>query len=591
MPSFSGVVRNAMTCGSAEADATLSDAQLAARLMQRQNLLHPPGRQARGLDAEVLQLPAHRGADADALLRRLLGRHTVEQAWNDATKMHRPDKLRALLMLVDEHNIKQQLATPLFNSPMHQALNKPGLTDAGLSAVIKEYPYYSSKPTDEGRARPPKNLNGKGVFSEMSRDSARQIVCRHLAIHQTEKMNESELAKFKYREEFYNVELIQDKVQPDSEERYVLRLLLAPEVHLVSNAKFGEFLSGQFTAMAGAGEKKKMMILNSHNHTMSLGLRIKNKNGHISYVTKFYDPNQTTAHARSATQYLNTIETRSIDDYLSSKSHVRTYFPRGSGSIAVFVGPPAGMTNEAAFENAGSLERKLASSNADIDVFALHLLGQWGFGVDLRSMVPEFNALLDRQKVALLSTEIDGQALLETAMKSTRGKLTGAYAELLNTIPSNKRAALVGKRNQEGMNAAGLALKELREEKHQLEDLRSVLALVPLDQRAAVIDTAKVTAQPFPRQLARFAIPLLKRHGFEESGLVAAVKAGDCEAIRAYGELIKMVPLKRRAALVFKEHKEAIYRLGRHSPNEDAGKTYKTITDLDKLENNIVRPH
>ncbi len=150
MPGFSGVVRNALTCGSATALATPSDAHEAARLTQRQRKPYPAVHQARGLDAEVLRLPAQRGSAADALLRNVLGKHTVKQAWNDATEKQQPNKLRALLMLVDEHDIKQQLATPLFNSPMHQALNKPGVTDAGLSAVIKEYPYYSSKPSGEG---------------------------------------------------------------------------------------------------------------------------------------------------------------------------------------------------------------------------------------------------------------------------------------------------------------------------------------------------------------------------------------------------------------------------------------------------------
>ena len=215
-------------------------------------------------------------------------------------------------------------------------------------------------------------------------------------------MNESALAKFNYHEEFGSVKKIEKSVQTYTEQRYFLRMADNPEVHVVSNAKFGEFISGQFTAMEDAGENKKTLFLASHNHGMSLGLCIKEKNGQPCYVTKFYDPNQTTAHARSAAGHLNTIETKSIDDFLSSKSYARSYFPIGHGSTAVFVALPVGMSAEALSENTSGVERKLASRSAEPDVSTLHHLAQWGFGADLRNMVPEFNALPDKQKMHCL---------------------------------------------------------------------------------------------------------------------------------------------------------------------------------------------
>lgn len=176
-------------------------------------------------------------------------------------------------------------------------------------------------------------------------------------------------------------------------------------------------------------------------------------------------------------------------------------------------------------------------------------------------------------------------------MEGWSGKSVGGYAELLNTIPSGQRAALVGKRNHEGMKATGSALKTPPDRNYTLVDFPSVLATVPLDQRAAVIDTAKITAQLLPPELTRFVKPRLKRHGFEESGLVAAVKAGDCDAIRAYRELLKMVPPKERAALVFKEHRDEIFNMGLLSRNMHAGAQYLEITALDNLENNISPKH
>ena len=593
MPSFFGSVRNTTVSSSTNAVVTPFDARQADMLATRQNQLYPAGHQAHGIDAEVLQLPALRGPDADALLRRVLGRHTVKQAWNDAVKKQQPDKLRALLMLVDEHDIKQELATPLFNSPMHQALHKPGLTDAGLDEVIKGYPYYSSKPTDEGRAKAPKNYNGKGVFPETSMCGARKIVCRHLAIQQAGKMQENALAKVDYEQEFGNVKTIQNKVQPDTELRYVMRLAYSPEVYLVSNAKFGEFISEQFKAMESAGETKKTMILGGHYHVMSLGMRIKNKDGKTCYVTKFYDPNQTTAHARSATAHLNTIETTSINDFLSSGARARLYFPKGHGSTAVFVAPPEGMTDNAGAEKIDGGERKLASSSAELDVGTLHQLAKWGFGADLRDYVPAFSALPDEQKIALLADEISGRTMLQTAMLAPTGKTIVAFAKLLDEVRSDRRPELVGKRNENGMNAVGAALKQPNTLNQQLADFPAVLALIEIEQRAPAIDSAKITMHSAYPQLNRFARVLTKsvpkRHGFEESGLVAAVKSGDCAAIRAYGELIKMVRPEDRPPLVFEEDRATIYQMGRNSPDPDAAKEYDVIADLAKL--NIFRPN
>ena len=110
-------------------------------------------------------------------------------------------------------------------------------------------------------------------------------------------------------------------MKPDSEKTWAALRTRASETHLIDNAKFGQFLADQFAVMEKENQPTRLMLVESTNHTMNPGLRIKDdEEGKRSYVVKFFDPNDTTTDTRSKVGSGQTLDYEMISTFSSIAS-------------------------------------------------------------------------------------------------------------------------------------------------------------------------------------------------------------------------------------------------------------------------------
>lgn len=488
----------------------------------------------------------------------------VVAVWNNAAGQMRLDILRALLLLLPEDAIRKKLARAqpdgqLFNSPLQQALPAIKEKDRGLADVIKEFPYQSDRHIRRGSW---KDFNHRLQFisstSDRNRPKAekndhrigRNIACRNYATYQLDRMGDDPALKFDYRR-FGRQDLIMAKVGTDTEARVKKIRAETPEVHLIDNAKFGEFLAEQFKTMEGEGKATKAMLLSSSNHAMTLGLRIKKKEGTCFYVVKFFDPNVTTHGTRSKAS-LKTFESQSLTFYLMMDGDLVSYYPESQqdksypeGISIAYVRPTNGEPKPEGSSSAGIEGRTLTSvPEGPLSPAAIWYAMRSGFDGSLRQWKGQIANLPVAQRLKLLDAKLkvfdakgrdDALGALYVALQNGFGAAIRAYAELLKMIPESQRAALAAAKRGDGISGLYMALQGGHAD--AIRAYTEILKIVPESRRTALLAAKSSDGTP---------------------GFYIALHDGHVDALRAYAELLKMVPENQRGTLLETEDANVI---------------------------------
>ena len=478
--------------------------------------------------------------DAQTLLDRETKGRNTRTVWLDAIRQNRCDILRGLLILrpqdmltilarPQQPSIWQQawtLATgaepmPQYPSPLEKAL---ALKDAGLSAVLKEFPYLHLKP------KAPKNLNGAANFGNFQG----KIVCRHLATYQQEEQAGDPHIKFNY-DKFRSAREIKSNVKPDSQQKYLALKAQASEAHLIHNANFGQFLSDQFAAMEEGRNPNRLMLLESTNHAMNFGLRIKDKEGKRSYVVKFFDPNTTTNGTRSKAGSLQTFERQTMASYVETDDRLHSYFPEANGMSIIFVRSERQKDAQASTTASPSSAARRTLTTCipieRIDSTAVWHLMASGFGGNLGQLGPRLEKLPEEQRIKLLEgKDPQGIPALFQAMQEGQGDSIRMFDSLLSFIPENRRIELIAAKRM-GMPTLYGAI--VHGHGDAIKAYRGMLARVPENQRIEIITFKKLD---FAAAAALAMFPPLSK----------AIEYGYTEAVDEYCELLASVPEEER---------------------------------------------
>ena len=149
----------------------------------------------------------------------------------------------------------------------------------------KNGPYYSAK-RDENI-----DLNCKVDSSDSNNE---RIVCRHLGSYWRELFTQGG-GKVDYRQ-LATLEAIRSNV---SAEKYHKAHLAPGVVSLVENQYWGRVILELFRDMQNNGDTLQTIEIDTADHVMALGLKIKPASGGHKWVIQFYDPNHTATHKRA----------------------------------------------------------------------------------------------------------------------------------------------------------------------------------------------------------------------------------------------------------------------------------------------------
>lgn len=488
---------------------------------QRRRILYPARFRGSALDKRLDRPRALQGDEAVALRRDILDGRSLLHAWQDAIAQRQPDVLRALLLLCDERDIRQILARPLYGSPLQQALP---LADHGLAELIKQYPYQSPRNTPGGEPFPPQAYNVGMPFQ--GGDPANVISCRHFATHLLRQMQADPALKFDYHRHFSDPDRIRSSITSQVESQYRDWRINSRETHLISIAQFGPFVASQFAAMAAARQTGRLVLMMSTEHAMAFALRIKQKGQQRWHVVKFYDPNQTTHHARSKARDDATFASHSLASYVADARMLHMYFPDPNGIALLLV-----QSQEAASAGAPA-NRVLTSRIADdeIDAAAMHHLLSDGFGGTLRQLRPALEQLArlssDTCHHMLAARNRSGISGLYMALQNGHADAVRAFGSLLSLLTEpDRNRFLIETIVRDG--ALPIAMQTGQAE-----------AITALGELLA-------TAEPETRSAVAMGRNL---HGIH--GLLLAAICGQAAAIRAFGVLFEHVPVPYRAGFL-----------------------------------------
>ena len=454
-------------------------------------------------------------------LRDVMAEGDMQQLWEDMMADGRHDILRALLITGTPQELRELIKRQADVGMWQTKLRK----DPGLSAVLKEFPYQSAK-------RLPQNFNLRANFT----DTGEEIVCRHLATYQQEGQARDPDIKFNY-DKFRSPTDIANNVKPDIEKTYEALKAQASETHLIDNAKFGQFLAGQFAAVEDAMKEgrnpTKLMLVHSTNHTMNLGLRIKDdKEGRRSYVVKFFDPNDTTTGTRSKVGSVQTLEMQTIASYITDEEDLRAYYPEAKGLSMIYV--RSEVQASTAISAGVNVGRTLTTciETKDIDATAVwHLMGG-GFAGNLRQLHDHLNTLPEDRRIEIIAGKkrADGAPALFMSMQNGHAETVKVYGELLASMPEmpeKERIELIAGKRADGVPALYMGMYNGHAE--AIKAFGKLLLLVPEDQRAELVAAKEARNLP---------------------GLYVALQNGHADAIKAFGELLLLVPEGQRAQLL-----------------------------------------
>jgi len=447
---------------------------------------------------------------AKALLRKVAGNKTVREAWRDAVKGKQADVQRAILLLGYPDQDRG-----------FRLLQEDAVTDPGVMAVMKEFPYFSPK---RGLLL---NFNGQAMFHGTNK----KIACNHLVEHRQAKLEQSERRKFDYVQ-YDNVQNIAAHVSDNIDAKYKHLKAHAAETHLFHNHDFGKVLIGQFGEMQRKKETARLLLLTSSNHAMSVELKVKDKGGKPRYVAALFDPNTTTSHIRFASDDMRTLEGRTLKGFLESESTYEFYYPDADEISIMYVRPPAPAQAQAeqagVNRGAGAVKNRTLTScieDEQLDGAILHRMLVNGFSGDIRRLKNEIAKRSKEEGISFLAAKrSDGMPGLYWALQDGHADTIRAFGEVLVElkVPLDKCAELLEAKRADGVpglygalhNGHADAIRALGEVLKGLQ--------MPPDKCIDLLAAKRVNGV---------------------SGLYGALHNGHADAIRALGEVLKGLQL------------------------------------------------
>ena len=453
---------------------------------------------------------ALQGGDHDQA-RRLLRRKKrgiyLKGAWEKALAAGQHDVLRAFLILSKPEELRELTRIKINVGRWQKDLRQ----DPGLIAALKQFPYQSAKRGE------PENFNCSATFHS----TTQKIACRHLALYQQKEQRGSEKIKFDYAK-FGSLEAISANVKEDIEQINEGTLRdRASEVHLISNKKFGQFLSRQFQELEKEGKllATKLTLVTSTNHMMNLGLMIKEKDGKKSYVVKFFDPNETTTGTRSKSNSVKAFEMQTLESYITAPSLMKDYYPEPVGMSMIYANVEGGEKENTAAPIGSSGRTALTSMDIDkIDATVMWYLMRDGFTGNLNDLADHFETVSDDKRLELLAGKNNnGVPALYIAMGWGRAEVIEPYGALMEKVPKDQRFELLAAKCNKGFPALYVAMVKGRAEviKPYGELVRK---LTPEDQHIEL---------------------LAGKAGDGEPALLAAMYSGHAEVVKSYVEVVK----------------------------------------------------
>lgn len=413
---------------------------------RRKNKLYPPDAPR---DSETdLDRALRDGLDdrawkeANKLLLQTVKDKDIKEGWRDAVKEGRLDIQRAILLLeyadLDRSFRLQQ---------------EGAVTDKGVAEVMKEIPYFSPK------RRLLQNLNKEATFTGTNN----KIVCRHLAEHWQAVQEPNPRIQFDYAQ-YASKEAIEIHVSYNTETKYNYLKAHATETRLFFNRDFGKTLARQLTLMETEGKQTRLIFLEATHHAMSVGLKIKEKDGKPYYVAKLFDPNRTTSHVRIASGSLHTFEMLTLKDFFAAENNLyKGCYPEPEGLSMMFVRPSPQEGHAMTDPAQGVVEnRRLTSciADKDIDATALFYMLMDGFAGDLRRLKGEIASRPEKERIQLLAAK-NGDKVpgLYVALQNGHADTIKAFGELLSLVPEEECAELLAAKNANGRSGLAVTLR------------------------------------------------------------------------------------------------------------------------------------
>ncbi|WP_158590382.1 ShET2/EspL2 family type III secretion system effector toxin [Noviherbaspirillum cavernae] len=421
----------------------------------------------------------------------------IDRLWARAAASGQRDILRALLLL----GYAERSCT-------YRRFEKTSIDDAGIRTVMKEIPYIS--PRFGGRI----NLNGKARF----RGTDEEIDCSPIAMQymkDAKPVGDKGRVKPDYTH-LASKDAIEAGITPDIRIEHERLKAHATDTHLIPNGQFGAFLVGQFQKMELLGEEGRQMLMESPNHSMSLELAIKKKDGVTSYVVRFFDPNDSVRHVRAASSSARTFEFHDVGAYVAESRLMKGYYPHEEKLSMLYVRPRDGIP-----ANAPHIANRTLTScvpDAAIGPWAMHCLLENGFAGNILQLEETFVRMSEEEQVALLSSmDEDGTPGLFSASKGGHADAIRAFGRLLSHVPESRRASLVAAIQENGIS--GLAVALFMGHANVIHAYGELLSLIPDDKKVELV-MATVGGMP---------------------ALHAAMAEGHGDAIAEYGPLLSEV--------------------------------------------------
>jgi hypothetical protein len=223
---------------------------------------------------------------------------------------------------------------------------------------------------------------------------------------------------------------------PEEVDRHYVNLVRhAPELHLVDVELMGKEIAKQFIKLS-ATNSTELFLLQAHNHSMSLRLRVKESNGKTHYVLDFYDPNLSNTHVRMASDNLNTFKQLSLSDLIHKQAY-KTYFPDGAHltimtkvpkNLKQFVQNPQQMVKEPR----RLVGYTLVEPNQLIEPEAVYFLMQAGLASEIKHLTPSLMSLNYTERMrALDARSTRGMPGFHMALQDGHTSAVRAFGEIL----------------------------------------------------------------------------------------------------------------------------------------------------------------
>lgn len=410
-----------------------SEMQVLLTSWRRKNLLYAHTHEGKSLSPLEHMLLEGRHKEVREQLESILPKYeNVPKFWAGMLEAGVHDILRAFLV-VGTPNELHELTQDKYLVGQWIKEFKELRNDPGLLTVLKEFSYQS------GKRGEPDNFNGVAKFPDIDVE----INCRYLATYQQVQQAKNPKIKFDYNE-FSSPGKISRNVKLGIIDIYSALKAQASETHLIDNKKFGQFLARQFESMGKDGKQSKLMLMQSTNHVMNLGLRIKEKDGKKSYVVKFFDPNDTTTGTRSKANTEKTFETQTLGSYITDTRDMELYYPEPLGMSMIFVRTEANAPASSSTTHSATIGRTLTSMDIeDIDATAIWHLTKEGFAGSLRQLHGHFSTLPEDKRIEFLAaTNDDGYPAFYMCMGDDNVETIRAYVDLVKLVSPDKQADL-----------------------------------------------------------------------------------------------------------------------------------------------------